>query len=192
MCRAAILPCPPVTDYWINDSSGDPLLVMTWEVEAALTRASPGVLRQVREVVGERLVTIVFDRGGWSPKLFATMINDGFDVLTYRKGECRRVNEAVRSASRRVRRASGRHLLDDQPVRFLEGKLSLRQVTRLCDDGHQTQERSPTACSSAGDRRTSSNTCARSFYSMRWSITASSRKTRPEQSRAPRFGSGDP
>jgi hypothetical protein len=29
--------------------------------------------------------------------------------------------------------------LHDQPVRFLKGKLRLRQVTRLCDDGHQTQ-----------------------------------------------------
>jgi hypothetical protein len=31
------------------------------------------------------------------------------------------------------------YLLHDQPVRFLKGKLRLRQVTRWCDDGHQTQ-----------------------------------------------------
>jgi hypothetical protein len=31
------------------------------------------------------------------------------------------------------------YLLHDQPVRFLKGKLRLRQVTRLCDSGHQTQ-----------------------------------------------------
>jgi hypothetical protein len=31
------------------------------------------------------------------------------------------------------------YLLHDQPVRFLKGKLRLRQVTRLCDNGHQTQ-----------------------------------------------------
>ncbi len=31
------------------------------------------------------------------------------------------------------------YLLHDQPVRFLKGKLRLRQVTRLCDGGHQTQ-----------------------------------------------------
>jgi hypothetical protein len=31
------------------------------------------------------------------------------------------------------------YLLHDQPVRFLKGKLRLRQVTRLCDTGHQTQ-----------------------------------------------------
>jgi hypothetical protein len=68
---------PASTDYWINDRSGDPLLVMTGEVDAALTKALPRLLREVRELVSERRVTIVFDRGGWSPKLFATMIKDG-------------------------------------------------------------------------------------------------------------------
>ncbi len=134
------LAMPASTDYWINDRSGDPLLVITGEVDAALTKALPRLLREVREVVGERRVTIVFDRGGWSPKLFGTMIKDGFDLLTYRKGRCRRINE--RRFIRRRAQLDGRwvdYLLHDQPVGFLKGKLRLRQVTRLCDGGHQTQ-----------------------------------------------------
>src|SRR5262252_7764379 len=134
------LAMPACTDYWINDSCGDPLLVITGEVDAALTKAMPRLLREVREVVGERRVTIVFDRGGWSPKLFAAMIKDGFDVLTYRKGRCRRINE--RRFIRRRAKFDGRlvdYLLHDEPVRFLKGRLRLRQVTRLCDDGHQIQ-----------------------------------------------------
>jgi transposase len=133
------LAMPASTDYWINDSSGDPLLVITGEVDAALTKAMPRLLREVPGGVGERKVTIVFDRGGFSPKLFATMIKDGFDVLTYRKGRCRRINER-----RFVRRravldgCSVDYLLHDAPVRLLKGKLRLRQVTRLCDGGHQT------------------------------------------------------
>ena len=133
------LAMPASTDYWINDCSGDPLLVITGEIDAALTKAMPGLLREVREVVGERKVTIVFDRGGWSPKLFATMIKDGFDVLTYRKGRCRHINE--RRFVRRRAVLDGRsvdYLLHDEPVRLLNGKLRLRQVTRLCDGGHQT------------------------------------------------------
>jgi transposase len=128
------------TDYWINDRSGDPLLVITGEVDAALTKALPRLLREVRDLVGERRVTIVFDRGGWSPKLFASMIKDGFDLLTYRKGRRRRINE--RRFIRRRAELDGHwvdYLLHDQPVRFLKGKLRLRQVTRLCDGGHQTQ-----------------------------------------------------
>lgn len=133
------LAMPATTDYWINDSCGDPLLVITGEVDAAFTKAMPRLLREVRGVVGERKVTIVFDRGGWSPKLFAAMLEDGFDVLTYRKGHCRRINE--RRFIRRRAKLDGRlveYLLHDQPVRFLKGGLRLRQVTRLCDGGHQT------------------------------------------------------
>ena len=134
------LAMPASTDYWINDRSGDPLLVVTGEVDAALTKALPHLLREVRDLVGERRVTIVFDRGGWSPKLFDTMIKDGFDLLTYRKGRCRRINER-RFIARHAELDGCRvdNLLHDQPVRFLKGKLRLRQVTRLCDDGHQTQ-----------------------------------------------------
>src|SRR3984893_1367052 len=134
------LAMPASTDYWINDRSGDPLLVVTGEVDAALTKALPRLLREVRDLVGERRVTIVFDRGGWSPKLFDTMIKDGFDLLTYRKGRCRRINER-RFIARHAELDGCRvdYLLHDQPVRFLKGKLRLRQVTRLCDDCHQTQ-----------------------------------------------------
>jgi transposase len=134
------LAMPATTDYWINDSSGDPLLVITGEIDAALSKAMPRLLGEVRQVIGERRVTIVFDRGGWSPKLFGTMIKDGFDVLTYRKGHSRHINE--RRFVRRRAELDGRwvdYLLHDQPVRFLNGKLRLRQVTRLCDSGHQTQ-----------------------------------------------------
>ena len=134
------LAMPASTDYWINDRCGDPLLLITGELDAALTKALPRLLREVRDLLGERRVTIVFDRGGWSPKLFDTMIKDGFDVLTYRKGRCRRINE--RRFIRRCAELDGRwvdYLLHDQGVRLLKGKLRLRQVTRLCDGGHQTQ-----------------------------------------------------
>ena len=134
------LAMPASIDYWINDRSGDPLLVITGEVDAALSKALPRLLGEVREVVGERRPTIVFDRGGWSPKLFDRIIKDGFDVLTYRKGRCRRINE--RRFIRRRAELDGRrldYLLHDQPVGLLKGKLHLRQVTRLCDNGHQTQ-----------------------------------------------------
>jgi hypothetical protein len=134
------LAMPATTDYWINDQAGDPLLVITGELHAALSKAFPDLLQQVRAVVGTRRVTIVFDRGGWSPKLFRHMIEDGFDILTYRKGKSRRIHE--RRFVRRRAKLDGHSVsydLHDQPVRFLKGKLRLRQITRLCDTGHQTQ-----------------------------------------------------
>jgi transposase len=130
---------PATSDYWVNDSSGDPLFVVTAEANAGLVKMLPGILDQVRALVGKRRVTVVFDRGGYSPKLFLQMLADDFDLLTYRKGRYPRIPRQ-RFQERRTRRA-GRtltYVLADQEVRLLKGQLRLRQVTRLMDNGHQT------------------------------------------------------
>ncbi len=78
---------PAATDTWLNDAAGDPLLVVTSELNAGLTKMLPKVLAEVRGLVEQgRRVTVVFDRGGYSPKLFAKLEKDGFDIITYRKG----------------------------------------------------------------------------------------------------------
>lgn len=135
------LAMPATTDYWINDRAADPLLLITAELDASLAKAFPELLREVRAIVGERQVTIVFDRGGWSPKFFRSMIEQGFDLLTYRKGKSRLIDPR-RFAHRRAKLDGCwvSYDLHDQAVRFLKGKLRLRQITRLCEGGdHQTQ-----------------------------------------------------
>jgi len=133
------LAMPATTDYWVNDARGDPLFVVTAEANAGLVRMLPGVLAEIRTLVGERRVTVVFDRGGYSPKLFLTLLADGFDLLTYRKGRSRRVARARFTAHEAVLDGIPvRYLLADQGVRLLGGKLRLRQVTRLAENGHQT------------------------------------------------------
>ena len=131
---------PATTDYWINDQKGDPLFVVTAEANAAMTRMLVPILQEVRNLLGtKRRLTVVFDRGGWSPKLFISILDMGFDILTYRKGRFRHVAEK-RFVLRKAR-LEGRcveYLLHDQAVRFLKGKLRLRQVTRLTETGHQT------------------------------------------------------
>ena len=134
------LSMPATTDYWVNDQAGDPLFVITAAANAGLAKMLPEVLEGVRKLVGDRRVTVVFDRGGWSPKLFQKLLDANFDLLTYRKGKSRRI-AAQRFVLRRAP-IDGRtveYRLHDQPVRFLKGKLRLRQVSRLSDNGHQTQ-----------------------------------------------------
>jgi transposase len=129
---------PATSDYWVNDSAGDPLFVVTAEANAGLVKMLPGILAQVRALVGKRRVTVVFDRGGYSPKLFQQILAAGFDLLTYRKGRYPRILRK-RFQPCRTRR-DGRsitYVLADQEVRLLEGKLRLRQVTRLMENGHQ-------------------------------------------------------
>ena len=127
------------TDYWVADATGDPLFLVTAEANAGLVEMLPKILAEARPLVGERRVTVVFDRGGWSPKLFHKLITEGFDILTYRKGASRRV------AKRRFEKheAAGEcYLLADQNIRLKlpdRTHLALRQVTRLANDGqHQT------------------------------------------------------
>ncbi len=133
------LAMPATTDYWVNDAAGEPLFVVTAEANAGLVTMLPIVLAEVRTLVGERRVTVVFDRGGYSPKLFQTLLADGFDLLTYRKGRSRRVPRARFTTHEAVLDGLPvRYRLADQGVRLLRGALRLRQVTRLTDDGHQT------------------------------------------------------
>lgn len=130
---------PATSDYWVNDSAGDPLFVLTAEANAGLVKMLPGILAQVRECVGKRRLTVVFDRGGYSPKLFQQIIAANFDLLTYRKGRYPRIPRKRFQTCRT--RHSGRplsYVLADQEVRLLKGNLRLRQVTRLMDNGHQT------------------------------------------------------
>ena len=130
---------PATSDYWVNDMAGDPLFVVTAEANAGLVKMLPGILDQVRALVGKRRVTVVFDRGGYSPKGFQRMLAAGFDLLTYRKGGYRHIPRKRFQACRT--RRDGRtltYVLADQEVRLLKGKLRLRQITRLMDNGHQT------------------------------------------------------
>ena len=133
------LSLPATTDYWVHDAAGEPLFVVTAEANAGLVKMLPPVLAEVRALVGERRVTVVFDRGGWSPQLFAEMLAAGFDVLTYRKGRSRRVpKKHFHEHTAQIDGRPVRYLLADQGVHLLGGRLRLRQVTRLSDNGHQT------------------------------------------------------
>ncbi len=77
---------PAATDYWVHDAEGQPLLVVTSELNESLTQMLEPILEDVKTLLGERRVSVIFDRGGYSPKLFARLDKLGFDVMTYRKG----------------------------------------------------------------------------------------------------------
>jgi hypothetical protein len=126
------LSMPATTDYWVNDATGDPLFVVTAEANAGLVKMLPALLDEARALLGERRLTVIFDRGGWSPKLFAKLVATSFDVLTYRKGRCPRLPRSRFAEHKGV--INGRtitYTLAEQGVYLLRGKLRLRQVTRL-------------------------------------------------------------
>ena len=80
-------PAPATMETWVTDQDGDPVFMVTAEPSDSLAGELRRLLPALRQVVGGgRRVTMCFDRGGWSPALFADITGAGFDLLTWRKG----------------------------------------------------------------------------------------------------------
>jgi hypothetical protein len=149
---------PAATDTWVHDARGEPLLVVTSEVNAKLTQVLEPILADVRRLVGDgRRMTVVFDRGGFSPKLFARLIDAGFDVITYRKGNVNKLRSTRFATVRekidglwqeyticdRPRVRVGTLPAEKKSPRWKRGKakkryLWMREVRVLRDGGRQT------------------------------------------------------
>ena len=80
-------PAPATMETWVTDQDGDPVFMVVAEPSDSLAGELRRLLPQLRGIVGQgRRVTVCFDRGGWSPALFADITAAGFDLLTWRKG----------------------------------------------------------------------------------------------------------
>ena len=133
LCQAA------TTDIWVNQQDAQPLFVVTAPAnDDLLAMLRRQVLPEIRRLGGERRVTIVFDREGWSPKFFREIWEQGFDVLTYRKGKYAAwARRCFRTVSAVVEGRSVSYELAERSVQLLPG-FRVREVRRLCANGHQT------------------------------------------------------
>jgi hypothetical protein len=76
-------PQSPV-ETWVSDAAGDPLLVVMAEPAASLAAELRRLIPELRATVGDdRRVLVGFDRGGWSPTLFADPDAAGFDTHSH-------------------------------------------------------------------------------------------------------------
>jgi transposase-like protein len=130
---------PATTDIWVQQQDAQPLFVVTAPAnDDLLAMLRTRILPEVRRLVGERRVTLGFDREGWSPKFFHECHAHGFDILTYRKGPY----PAWRRAAFRPITAT----VDDREISYTLAERTvtvgpgfrMREVRRLCDNGHQT------------------------------------------------------
>ncbi len=81
-------PGPATEETWVTDDRGDPLLVVLAEPSSSLAAQIKALLPDLRAITGpDAKPVLCFDRGGWSPDLFAHVTTAGFDLLTYRKAE---------------------------------------------------------------------------------------------------------
>jgi hypothetical protein len=130
---------PATTDFWVNDENSEPLFLITAEANDSLLSMIDGeVIPYLKTLTGDRRVTLIFDREGWSPKLFEKWDEEGVDVITYRKGKYDPwPHDCFNETYSRIA---------DNPVTYKLGERSvkigksfwMREVRRLCDSGHQT------------------------------------------------------
>ncbi len=134
-------------DTWVCDRNGDGILVWATPPGAQLTGELRDTTTKIRALVGpDARPTICFDRGGWSPKLFAELALAGFEILTYRKGPAP-TEPASAFVEHTCTDDTGRthdYLLGDRHVRLSydsnKRRFGCRQITRLDPtSGHQTQ-----------------------------------------------------
>jgi transposase len=141
------LAMPAEVDTWVTDRFGDGLLVWQSAPGASLAGELKATVDKVRELLGpDARPTLCFDRGGWSPKLFAQLVLAGFDILTYRKYSKRPeprssfVNHEFRDDLGHTQH----YLLADRAVRIpydsKRRQFACRQIVKLDEvTGHQTQ-----------------------------------------------------
>ena len=134
-------PAPATMETWVTDQDGDPVFMVVAEPSDSLAGELRRLLPALREIVGQgRRVTVCFDRGGWSPALFADILQAGFDLLTWRKGPAPDLpaSEFAEVACIDDRGRRHEHELADTSVELgisdgpRKGQtVTLRQVTRL-------------------------------------------------------------
>ena len=81
-------PGPATEETWVTGSAGDPLLVVMAQPSSSLAAQIRDLLPALGDIAGPGAKpALCFDRGGWSPALFADITDAGFDLLTYRKND---------------------------------------------------------------------------------------------------------
>ncbi|MGH8703154.1 MAG: putative transposase [Burkholderiales bacterium] len=130
---------PATTDVWVNAQDAQPLFVVTAPAnDDLLAMLRREILPEVRSLVGDRRVTLVFDREGYSPKFFQELHQQDFDVLTYRKGKYAAwPAEEFQPVTSTVDGREVTYTLAERTVAVLKG-FPMREIRRLCANGHQT------------------------------------------------------
>ena len=146
---------PGVMEFWVNASDGNPYFYITADVnekmiEMLTNEIVPQLLelhpvsdehkKRMQEDEDEPLFTIVFDREAYSPEFFA-MLWDKFRiaVITYRKNVKDTWDESLFQPYQVPTTFGDEEMkLHEQTFCTPDGKYSMREVRRLCDDNHQT------------------------------------------------------
>jgi transposase/uncharacterized coiled-coil protein SlyX len=74
------------TDVYLHDVRGRVLFFLSQPLNDSLARSIPRMVEEIRRAHGKTPFTLVFDRGGYSPKLFRWLNKEEIGFITYLKG----------------------------------------------------------------------------------------------------------
>jgi len=142
---------PGTSQYWINDSYGNPFLYIDAPVNEKLLEMLdkeiiPQLKHQVKDRVSKEMLerdsslaifTVVFDREGYSPEFFGKLWQERIAVITYRKNVKDQWDENDFKEYRiNVDGVETDMLLCEKQIE-LDG-VKMREVRRLTESRHQT------------------------------------------------------
>jgi len=142
---------PGTSQYWINDSYGNPFLYIDAPVNEKLLEMLdkeiiPQLKHQVKDRVSKEMLerdsslaifTVVFDREGYSPEFFGKLWQERIAVITYRKNVKDQWDENDFKEYRiNVDGVETEMLLCEKQIE-LDG-VKMREVRRLAESRHQT------------------------------------------------------
>ena len=146
---------PATEQTWVGDAEGDPVMVITAAPSQSLAAELHRLLPQLRTLIGPgRRCTLVFDRGGYSPQVFAEIIAADMDLLTYYKGAWARAAVSTFTTVDYTAPDGSSHTFElaERPITLpvpgqpatpgkaavAVGSVTLRLIIRRSPDGHQT------------------------------------------------------
>jgi hypothetical protein len=142
---------PAVLDYWVNDERGDPVLAASGVAKKGMTRLVPQVIEEMRQQGEKRPITVIFDREGWSPSMFARLASmPGVCFLSYRKAGAGKKLKKLPAGDFAMYQGEidGQEVeleLADKSIHLDYGRrgkkrkrLGLRQISRRKENGDQT------------------------------------------------------
>jgi len=142
---------PGTSQYWINDSYGNPFLYIDAPVnEKLLEMLDKEIIPQLKHQVKERIskemleldsslaiFTVVFDREGYSPKFFGELWQERIAVITYRKNVKDKWEEDdFKEYWVKVDDVETKMHLCEKEIEL--DQVKMREIRRLTETGHQT------------------------------------------------------
>lgn len=127
---------PGVHSYFVGDQDGRPLLLLTEPLSPNLANAMPEIIAAIRQVVGTRRFTVVFDRGGFDGRLFTWLTEQGIEFITYQRGDPKLPDDAF---VRRETRFEGRwvKMMAAEDRAWVNGRGPWRRIVVRRTGGHQ-------------------------------------------------------